>query len=95
MSKPLKPGEVQANFIQSTPSGLYTGTRLEDGAAYRATETWGGGATLKKLERSEERLPTFTCSVEIFELFRKHKKHGNETIREGLERLIRESPDVR
>lgn len=95
MSKQPKPGEIEANFIRSTPSGLYTGTRLEDGAAYRATETWGGGATLKKLEGSAERLPTFTCSVEVFELFRKHKKRGNETVREGLERLIRESPDVR
>jgi hypothetical protein len=95
MNKKLGQKEVQADFIKMTQSGLHTAAQLEQGACYRASESWGGGALLKKLERSEERLPTFTCSVEIFELFRKHKKRGNETVREGLERLIRESPDVR
>lgn len=91
----LKPSQIEAKYVSTGQSGLHTATRLEEGAAYRASESWGGGAILKKLEGSADRLPTVTCSQEVFDLFRKHKKRGDESISQGIERLIREAPSVR
>ncbi len=93
--KPLKPGQVQADFITTGQSGIHTGTHLENGAAYRVDQAWGGGAILKKLEGSDKRLPKLPCSHEVYELFRKHKKQGNESNSEGIERVIREARSVR
>ena len=95
MTLVLKPGQIEAKYITTGQSGLHTGTCLEQGAAYRADQSWGGGAILKKLEKSDARLPTITCTQEIFDLFRKHKKRGDESISQGIERLIREAPSVR
>ncbi len=90
-----KNAQIQADFIHMGQSGIVTGTPLDQGGVYLANEAWAGGALLTKLAGSDTRMPAVTCSQEVFDLFRRYKKHGNESISQAIERLIREAPDVR
>lgn len=93
--KPLKPGQVLATHISAGQSGIYSGTHLEHGAAYRVDEAWGGGAILKKLEGSDNRQSKLPVSDEDLELFAAKKKFGRESYAEAISRIIREARDVR
>jgi hypothetical protein len=70
---------------------IYTGHKLPDKS----------GARLEPLEPPRPRplpdksLEKVRFSGEVYELMVRKKKHKNEGVRECIERLIREAPDVR
>ena len=91
----LKPGQVVAQYIRMAQSGIVCGTQLHHHAVYQVEDTWSNIALLKKIEGSDNRLPKLICAKEVFDLFRRYKKHPSESVAEGIERLIREAPSVR
>jgi hypothetical protein len=79
---------------------IYTGHKLPDKSRWVARATLGG-ARLEPLEPPRPRplpdksLEKVRFSGEVYELMVRKKKHKNEGVRECIERLIREAPDVR